>query len=156
MSLGLLGSLVPSYNRTLRRALVMLLGRGGCLKRPARRSLAVAKEECHSLPQLTHAFGDLLLLCCSIHDYQSQLKALGQDVTGNRGKMLHLILTICQKVEKAFNKIVEGGEGGEQAKGKTRRTSRLVHVDLHTHAVAFYGSKRAWQSHPPWSVGLMT
>jgi hypothetical protein len=50
----------------------------------------------------------------SIHDYQSQLKALGHDVTGNRGKMLHLILTICQKVEKAFNKIVDGGEGGER------------------------------------------
>lgn len=48
----------------------------------------------------------------TIHDYQSQLKSLGQDVTGNRGKMLHLILTICQKVEKAFNKIVDGGEGG--------------------------------------------
>eukprot|EP00882_Tetradesmus_deserticola_P003727 GHRQ01003942.1.p1 GENE.GHRQ01003942.1~~GHRQ01003942.1.p1 ORF type:complete len:478 (+),score=208.07 GHRQ01003942.1:111-1544(+) len=48
----------------------------------------------------------------TIHDYQSQLKALGHDVTGNRGKMLHLILTICQKVEKAFNKIVDGGEGG--------------------------------------------
>jgi hypothetical protein len=48
----------------------------------------------------------------SIHDYQCQLKALGQDVTGNRGKMLHLILTLCQKVEKAFNKIVDGGEGG--------------------------------------------
>lgn len=58
------------------------------------------------------------VVCCtsprSIHDYQSQLKSLGQDVTGNRGKMLHLILTICQKVEKAFNKIVDGGEGGEQ------------------------------------------
>jgi len=50
---------------------------------------------------------------CSIHDYQSQLKALGSDVTGNRGKMLHLILTLCQKVEKAFCRIVEGGEGGE-------------------------------------------
>ncbi|KAF6255607.1 dynamin-related GTPase [Scenedesmus sp. NREL 46B-D3] len=48
----------------------------------------------------------------TIHDYQSQLKALGHDVTGNRGKMLHLILTICQKVEKAFNKIVDSGEGG--------------------------------------------
>eukprot|EP00878_Enallax_costatus_P010925 GHUV01011411.1.p1 GENE.GHUV01011411.1~~GHUV01011411.1.p1 ORF type:complete len:539 (+),score=197.47 GHUV01011411.1:556-2172(+) len=48
----------------------------------------------------------------TIHDYQSQLKSLGQDVTGNRGKMLHLILTLCQKVEKAFNKIVDGGEGG--------------------------------------------
>ena len=48
----------------------------------------------------------------SIHDYQNQLKALGNDVTGNRGKMLHLILTLCQKVEKAFNRIVDGGEGG--------------------------------------------
>lgn len=63
----------------------------------------------------------ILLLCvcslCSIHDYQSQLKSLGQDVTGNRGKMLHLILTICQKVEKAFNKIVDGGEGGGACAG---------------------------------------
>lgn len=38
-------------------------------------------------------------------------------MTGNRGKMLHLILTICQKVEKAFNKIVDGGEGGELGAG---------------------------------------
>ena len=49
----------------------------------------------------------------SIADYKSQLTALGNDVSGNRGKMLHLILTLCQKVEKAFTKIVEGGEGGE-------------------------------------------
>lgn len=47
-------------------------------------------------------------------DYKSQLTALGNDVSGNRGKMLHLILTLCQKVEKAFTRIVEGGEGGER------------------------------------------
>jgi hypothetical protein len=57
----------------------------------------------------------------SVHDYQSQLKALGHDVTGNRGKMLHLILTICQKVEKAFNKIVDGGEGGEGTPGSASK-----------------------------------
>lgn len=51
----------------------------------------------------------------SIGDYKSQLTALGNDVSGNRGKMLHLILTLCQKVEKAFTRIVEGGEGGEAA-----------------------------------------
>jgi dynamin 1-like protein len=51
--------------------------------------------------------------CCRISDYKNQLKSLGTDVTGNRGKMLHLILTLCQKVEKAFCKIVDGGEGGE-------------------------------------------
>jgi hypothetical protein len=67
-----------------------------------------------------------LAVTCSIHDYQSQLKALGHDVTGNRGKMLHLILTICQKVEKAFNKIVDGGEGGEGAAGAHRPTSMLL------------------------------
>ena len=50
---------------------------------------------------------------CSIHEYQHQLRLLGQDVTSNRGKMLHLILTLCQKVEKAFNRIVDGGEVGE-------------------------------------------
>ena len=33
-------------------------------------------------------------------------------MSGNRGKMLHLILTIIQKVEKAFARIVDGGEGG--------------------------------------------
>ena len=55
----------------------------------------------------------LLLWFCRISDYKTQLKSLGNDVTGNRGKMLHLILTLCQKVEKAFCKIVDGGEGGE-------------------------------------------
>lgn len=70
-------------------------------------------------PRLSCTPNALPFVCCSIHDYQTQLKSLGQDVTGNRGKMLHLILTICQKVEKAFNKIVDGGEGGEagQASG---------------------------------------
>jgi len=44
----------------------------------------------------------------SIGDYKSQLTALGNDVSGNRGKMLYLILSLCQKVEKAFG----GGGGG--------------------------------------------
>jgi dynamin 1-like protein len=48
----------------------------------------------------------------TIGDYKAQLTALGSDVSGNRGKMLHLILSLCQKVEKAFTRIVEGGEGG--------------------------------------------
>jgi dynamin 1-like protein len=48
----------------------------------------------------------------AVADYRKQLHDLGNDVAGNRGKMLHLILTICQKVEKAFNRIVDGGEGG--------------------------------------------
>lgn len=26
--------------------------------------------------------------------------------------MLHLILTLCQKIEKAFDRIIEGGAGG--------------------------------------------
>eukprot|EP00877_Chromochloris_zofingiensis_P008940 jgi/Chrzof1/429/Cz01g15170.t1 len=48
----------------------------------------------------------------TIADYKRQLTDLGNDVSGNRGKMLHLILTLCQKVEKAFCKIVDAGEGG--------------------------------------------
>jgi len=48
----------------------------------------------------------------AVADYRRQLRDLGNDVAGNRGKMLHLILTICQKVEKAFCRIVDGGEGG--------------------------------------------
>lgn len=70
------------------------------------------------------------MLCTgSIHDYQGQLKSLGQDVTGNRGKMLHLILTLCQKVEKAFNKIVDGGEGGEGSEAALcRRSCMPMHV----------------------------
>ncbi|KAI8462851.1 MAG: dynamin-related GTPase [Monoraphidium minutum] len=48
----------------------------------------------------------------TILDYKHQLTSLGSDVGANRGKMLHLILTLCQKVEKAFTRIVEGGEGG--------------------------------------------
>ena len=45
-------------------------------------------------------------------DYRAQLASMGNDVTGNRGKMLHLILTLCHKVERAFGRIVDGGEGG--------------------------------------------
>jgi len=48
----------------------------------------------------------------AVADYRRQLRDLGNDVAGNRGKMLHLILTICQKVERHFSRIVDGGEGG--------------------------------------------
>ncbi len=37
---------------------------------------------------------------------------LGSDIGSNRGKMLHLILTLIHKVEKAFEKVVDGGSGG--------------------------------------------
>jgi len=41
-----------------------------------------------------------------------ELEALGSDVGANRGRMLHLILTLCQRVERSFDKVVEGGAGG--------------------------------------------
>lgn len=46
---------------------------------------------------------------------EKELKALGGDVNYGRGSMLHLILTLCRKLEEAFNKIVDGKkDGGER------------------------------------------
>ncbi|KAJ9506686.1 hypothetical protein QJQ45_005482 [Haematococcus lacustris] len=46
---------------------------------------------------------------------ESELKALGGDLKYGRGSMLHLILTLCHKLEKAFAKVVDGGkDGGER------------------------------------------
>ncbi len=48
----------------------------------------------------------------SISQYRKELEVLGSDIGANRGKMLHLILTLIHKVEKAFEKVVDGGSGG--------------------------------------------
>lgn len=48
----------------------------------------------------------------SVSQLQKELKDLGNDISGNRGQMLHMILTLCQKAEKCFEKIVDGGAGG--------------------------------------------
>lgn len=45
---------------------------------------------------------------------QKQLTDMGGDVAEGRGKMLHLILVLCQKVQKAFDKCVDGGSGGKR------------------------------------------
>jgi dynamin 1-like protein len=44
---------------------------------------------------------------------EKELKALGGDVKYGRGSMLHLILTLCHKLEKAYCKVVDGGQDGE-------------------------------------------
>jgi len=43
---------------------------------------------------------------------EKELKALGGDVKVGRGSMLHLVLTLCHKLEKAYCKIVDGGRDG--------------------------------------------
>ena len=50
---------------------------------------------------------------CSISKLEKDLKALGGDIKDGRGSMLHLILTLCRKLEEAFAKIVDGGRDGE-------------------------------------------
>lgn len=46
---------------------------------------------------------------------EKELKALGGDIKYGRGSMLHLILTLCHKLEKAYTKVVDGGQdGGER------------------------------------------
>jgi dynamin 1-like protein len=50
---------------------------------------------------------------CSIAKTEAELKALGGDISYGRGSMLHLILTLCHKLEKAYTKIVDGGRDGE-------------------------------------------
>lgn len=48
----------------------------------------------------------------SVAKLQKELKDMGNDISGNRGQMLHMVLTLCQKAEKCFEKIVDGGAGG--------------------------------------------
>lgn len=68
----------------------------------------------------THLINEILKQLPSIQAYidnlinklRKELESLGTDVSGNRGRMLHLILTLCQKIEKRFESIVEGGAGG--------------------------------------------
>mmetsp|Transcript_7411 Transcript_7411/g.12788 ORF Transcript_7411/g.12788 Transcript_7411/m.12788 type:complete len:628 (+) Transcript_7411:31-1914(+) len=46
---------------------------------------------------------------------EAELKALGGDLKYGRGSMLHLILTLCHKLEKAYGRVVDGGrDGGER------------------------------------------
>ncbi|MEW5297851.1 MAG: hypothetical protein WDW36_001030 [Sanguina aurantia] len=47
-----------------------------------------------------------------IKKLQDELSSLGGDVGGSRGSMLYLILTMIQKVERAFERIVQGGKDG--------------------------------------------
>ena len=71
----------------------------------------------------THLINEILKQLPSIAGYidtnvaelEKELKALGGDVNYGRGGMLHLILTLCRKIEESFAKIVEGGrDGGER------------------------------------------
>lgn len=57
---------------------------------------------------MLHLVGD----ACSVSRMEKELKALGGDVNYGRGSMLHLILTLCHKLEKAFTKLVDGGRDG--------------------------------------------
>ncbi len=52
---------------------------------------------------------------CSIARLEKELKALGGDIKTGRGSMLHLILTLCHKLEKAYTKTVDGGQDGARA-----------------------------------------
>lgn len=46
---------------------------------------------------------------------EKELKTLGGDINYGRGSMLHLILTLCRRLEEAFSKIVDGKkDGGER------------------------------------------
>jgi len=49
---------------------------------------------------------------CSIIRLEKELKALGGDVKFGRGSMLHMILTLCHELEKAYTKTVDGGRDG--------------------------------------------
>ncbi|GAX77714.1 hypothetical protein CEUSTIGMA_g5157.t1 [Chlamydomonas eustigma] len=51
----------------------------------------------------------------SIAKLEKELKDMGGDIKEGRGSLLHLILTLCRKLEEAFAKIVDGGrDGGEK------------------------------------------
>lgn len=51
----------------------------------------------------------------NITKLEAEIKAMGGDVNFARGGMLHLILTLCRRLEEAFGKIVDGKkDGGER------------------------------------------
>ncbi|MEW5315614.1 MAG: hypothetical protein WDW38_007029 [Sanguina aurantia] len=64
----------------------------------------------------THLIGEIMknlpsmvtYIDSSIKKLQDELSSLGGDVGGSRGSMLYLILTMIQKVERAFERIVQG------------------------------------------------
>lgn len=68
-----------------------------------------------------HLIGEIMKNLPSIQSYiettvantAKELSALGGDVAGSRGSMLHMVLQLCQKLEKSFDKIVDGGKDGE-------------------------------------------
>lgn len=66
--------------------------------------------------------------------------------------MLHLILTLCQKVEKAFNKIVDGGEGGE---GPLLLGSKHGHTRLHDELLGSVCIRTAVGQHLPLPTALV-
>uniref|UniRef100_A0A7S0VAJ5 Uncharacterized protein n=1 Tax=Polytomella parva TaxID=51329 RepID=A0A7S0VAJ5_9CHLO len=50
-----------------------------------------------------------------ISTLEKEKKSLGGDVASTRGGILHLILQLCHKIERAFEKVVDGGrDGGER------------------------------------------
>jgi hypothetical protein len=59
----------------------------------------------------------IVLVSCSIAKLEKELKDLGGDIKEGRGSLLHLILTLCRKLEEAFAKIVDGGRDGESWRG---------------------------------------
>ena len=44
---------------------------------------------------------------CSIIRLEKELKALGGDVKFGRGSMLHMILTLCHTLEKAYTRTID-------------------------------------------------
>ncbi len=103
---------------------------------------------------------------------EKELKALGGDVNYGRGSMLHLILTLCRKLEEAFNKIVDGkkdgGEGDTGAVSLAPPPSSLAshktllgHLfpslpSLHTHLLNLFLSLSGCSPHhsPPFFFSL--
>ncbi len=48
------------------------------------------------------------------------VQALGGDISHSRGAMLHMTLQLCSKLERAFERIVDGGKDGKGRKVNRR------------------------------------
>jgi len=71
----------------------------------------------------THLVNEIMRNLPSISQYidtniarlEKELKSMGGDVKVGRGSMMHLVLTLCHKLERAYCKTVDGGrDGGER------------------------------------------
>jgi hypothetical protein len=85
-----------------------------------------------------HLINEIMKALPSIQSYiegtiaklSKELTALGGDVSHSRGAMLHMTLQLCHKMERAFERIVDGGKDGAWSAAQHPRPFRKAGTAL--------------------------